>query len=201
LFVASFLHEPQGFGIAIGYQKTVATTRQHSNQERNKWRRLMDSSTEKKAKKTKEIDQKEESSKRQLTCWKEEQQGMSPFIGKRCCKPSQVSNDTFQRVTSQVPKPSRRPPKQREENAVQRQPPKTLALQRKIRALWNRLSEGNAETIAKSLETMLDALSDKAEKESFYSSLVHLLLESLNSHSSLVSSVHPVSRVEHSSVL
>lgn len=151
----------------------------------------MDSSTEKKAKKTKEIDQKEESSKRQLTCWKEEQQGMSPFIGKRCCKPSQVSNDTFQRVTSQVPKPSRRPPKQREENAVQRQPPKTLALQRKIRALWNRLSEGNAETIAKSLETMLDALSDKAEKESFYSSLVHLLLESLNSHSSLVSSVHP----------
>lgn len=70
---------------------------------------------------------------------------------------------------------------------------KKFPIQRKLRALWNRLSEGNAETIAKNLENLLTSLSEETEKEEFHSSLVTLLLESLNNHSSLVSSVHPVS--------
>ncbi|GJQ15387.1 hypothetical protein GpartN1_g7178.t1 [Galdieria partita] len=76
-------------------------------------------------------------------------------------------------------------------SASQRPQEKRLPVQRQIRALWNRVSEGNAESIAKSLEAMLKSLSDETEREHFQSSLVTLLLESLNNHSSLVSSVHP----------
>eukprot|EP00871_Galdieria_phlegrea_P000553 jgi/Galph1/1499/GphlegSOOS_G183.1 len=64
-------------------------------------------------------------------------------------------------------------------------------LARKMRSLWNRLSENNALYVAKSFQDCLCKVSDEAMRSQSYSLLASLLLEALNSHTSLVSSVHP----------
>ncbi|EME26934.1 uncharacterized protein Gasu_55040 [Galdieria sulphuraria] len=110
-------------------------------------------------------------------------------------RPQQKVSRTPTKVfsSSSGKKKTHRPtPKVETQNSANPSPLKNgVPLQRKIRALLNRVSEGNAESIARSLEALLESLSDETEREHFHSSLVRLLLESLNNHSSLVSSVHP----------